>query len=195
LTKHLLDLLKQLDNKPLDYSGRGVVIPDVRQQPDTVGLPKFMVRELFTAVALRSLIKRGHAGTVSEAQELLERCPDSPEVKTAMADGIACRSVLVLTANRKLAVFRPVLVDGEAIHLHPDAASRLGLTFCGEQLMVHVPLSDSANEELGKPREQVELSSELTRLDVERLIQMTLQPVPVPLSEYDRILLGIQRLE
>src|SRR5262249_21559326 len=121
LTKHLLDLLKQLDNKPVDYSGRGVVIPDVRLQLDTVGLPEFMVRELFMAVALRSLIKRGHAGTVSEAQKLLKRCPDSPDVKTALADGVACRSVLVLTANRKPAVFRPVLVDGEAIHLHPVA--------------------------------------------------------------------------
>jgi hypothetical protein len=107
---------------------------------------------------------------------------------------LARRSVLALTEDAQAAVFRPVLIPGEAIQLHPVTASRLGLRFCGDQLMLHVPLSDPANQELAKPQHKAEPSSELVLLNVERLVQIALEPGLIPLTEYDRILLGISQL-
>jgi len=194
LTQHLIDLLKQLEKKPVDYSGRAVVVPDASQEPNTLGLPELMVCRLFRAAALRPLIDWGHAGSTREAQSLLERKPPPAEVKLALKDALARRSVLVLTEDAQTAVFRPVLVPGEAIHLHPVTASHLGLRFSGEQLAVHVPLSDIANQELDKPQQQAEPSSELVLLNVEKLVQRMFEPELIPLTQYDRILLGIYHL-
>jgi hypothetical protein len=194
LTKHFIDLLKQLEKKPVDYSGRAVVIPNTGLQPGILGLPELMVRRLFRAAVLRCLIDAGHSGSIREAQKLLEKSPQPPELIMALENALVGRSVLVLTEDGKPAVFRPVLVSGEAIQLHPVTASDLGLNFAGEQLVLHVPLSDIANQELGKPQQQAEPSSDLVFLNAEKLVQMTLEPEPTPLTQYDRILLGINQL-
>jgi DNA-directed RNA polymerase subunit beta' len=140
---------QNLLGKRVDYSGRSVIIvgPDLRL--DQCGLPKDMALEMFKPFVLREMIVRGIAPNVKSAKNMLERRP--PEVFDILEEITKNHPVLLNRAPtlHKLSIqaFYPILIEGSAIRLHPAVCSGFNADFDGDQMAVHVPLSQMAIEE------------------------------------------------
>ncbi|OGG07319.1 DNA-directed RNA polymerase subunit beta' [Candidatus Gottesmanbacteria bacterium RIFCSPHIGHO2_01_FULL_42_12] len=155
--KSLSDMLRgktgrfrqNLLGKRVDYSGRSVIIVGPHLKIDQCGLPKEMALEMFKPFVLRELIVRGLAPNVKSAKAVLER--RVPEVFDILEEITRDHPVLLNRAPtlHKLGIqaFYPVLVEGSAIQLHPLVCSGFNADFDGDQMAVHVPLSNAAKEE------------------------------------------------
>jgi DNA-directed RNA polymerase subunit beta' len=155
--RSLSDMLKgkqgrfrqNLLGKRVDYSGRSVIVvgPDLRL--NECGLPKDMALEMFKPFVLREMIKRGIAPNVKSAKNMLERKPD--EVFDILEEITKNHPVLLNRAPtlHKLSIlaFYPVLIEGSAIRLHPAVCNGFNADFDGDQMAVHVPLSQKAIDE------------------------------------------------
>ncbi len=140
---------QNLLGKRVDYSGRSVIIVGPELKLTQCGLPKDMALEMFKPFVLREMIARGIAPNVKSAKNMLERRP--PEVFDILEEITKDHPVLLNRAPtlHKLSIqsFYPVLIEGSAIRLHPAVCSGFNADFDGDQMAVHVPLSDKAVEE------------------------------------------------
>ncbi len=155
--KSLSDMLKgktgrfrqNLLGKRVDYSGRSVIIcgPDLKLWQ--CGLPKKMALVLFEPFIIRRLKERGYAHTVRSAKKLIER---QDEIVWDVLDEVTNGKTVMLnrapTLHRlSIQSFEPVLIEGEAIRLHPMVCTAFNADFDGDQMAVHVPLSVEAQLE------------------------------------------------
>ncbi len=155
--KSLSDMLKgkqgrfrrNLLGKRVDYSGRSVIVVGPDLQLHQCGLPKRMALELFRPFVMRKLVEYNHAINVKGAKRLIER--EVPEVWEVLEEVIKTRPVLLNRAptlhRLGIQAFEPILVEGNAIEIHPLVCSAFNADFDGDQMAVHVPLSDAAVQE------------------------------------------------
>ncbi|HSW89817.1 MAG TPA: DNA-directed RNA polymerase subunit beta', partial [Patescibacteria group bacterium] len=140
---------QNLLGKRVDYSGRSVIVVGPELALNQCGLPKDMALEMFRPHVLRELIKQGIAPNLKSAKHFLER--RSPEVYDILEKIIENHPVLLNRAPtlHKLGIqaFYPILIEGNAIRLHPCVCSGYNADFDGDQMAVHVPLTDQAQEE------------------------------------------------
>lgn len=155
--KSLSDMLKgkqgrfrqNLLGKRVDYSGRSVIVVGPKLKIDQCGLPKQMAIELFKPFVISWLIENDYAHNIRTASRLI----DSGEtvVWDALDEVIKGKYVLLNRAPslHRLSVqaFKPVLVEGQAIQLHPLVANGFNADYDGDQMAVHLPLSDMAQAE------------------------------------------------
>jgi DNA-directed RNA polymerase subunit beta' len=155
--KSLSDMLKgksgrfrqNLLGKRVDYSGRSVIVIGPELKLHQCGLPKKMALVLFEPFIIRRLKELGYVHTVRSAKKLIER--QSPEVWDVLDEVTRGHPVLLNRAPtlHRLSVqaFEPVLIEGEAIRIHPLVCTAYNADFDGDQMAVHVPLSVEAQME------------------------------------------------
>ncbi|HEY6736095.1 MAG TPA: DNA-directed RNA polymerase subunit beta' [Candidatus Saccharimonadia bacterium] len=155
--KSLSDMLKgkqgrfrqNLLGKRVDYSGRSVIVAGPQLRLDQCGLPKMMALELFKPFVIGSLIEQGHAHNVKSASRMIERAVSV--VWDTLEEIIADKYVLLNRAptlhRLGIQAFKPKLIEGKAIQLHPLVCRAFNADFDGDQMAVHVPLSDAAQRE------------------------------------------------
>jgi DNA-directed RNA polymerase subunit beta' len=155
--KSLSDMLKgkkgrfrrNLLGKRVDYSGRSVIVVGPKLKLNQCGLPKTMALELYRPFVMSKLVEYNYASNVKAARRVIER--QRPEVWEVLEEVIQDRPVLLNRAptlhRLGIQAFEPVLVEGKAIHLHPLACAAFNADFDGDQMAVHVPLSQKAVEE------------------------------------------------
>lgn len=155
--KSLSDMLKgkqgrfrrNLLGKRVDYSGRSVIVVGPHLKLHECGLPKKMALELFKPFVIHKVVEEKHAPNVKGAKRFIERM--EPEVWGILEKVIEGRPVLLNRAptlhRLGIQAFLPKLIDGSAIELHPLACSAFNADFDGDQMAVHIPLSDKAVEE------------------------------------------------
>ncbi|MDD5560369.1 DNA-directed RNA polymerase subunit beta' [Candidatus Methylomirabilis sp.] len=140
---------QNLLGKRVDYSGRSVIVVGPELKLHQCGLPKKMALELFKPFIFRKLLKDGVVTTIKSAKKLVEK--GKPEVWDALEEVIREHPVLLNRAPtlHRLGVqaFEPVLVEGEAIKIHPLVCAAFNADFDGDQMAVHVPLSPEAQIE------------------------------------------------
>lgn len=140
---------QNLLGKRVDYSGRSVIIIGPELKLNQCGLPKDMALEMFKPFVLREMIARGIAPNVKSAKNMLERKPS--EVFDILEEITKDHPVLLNRAPtlHKLSIqaFYPVLIEGSAIRIHPAVCSGFNADFDGDQMAVHVPLSQKAIDE------------------------------------------------
>ncbi len=169
--KSLADYLKgkqgyfrqNLLGKRVDYSGRSVIVVEPDFELDECGLPKHMALELFRPFVIAGLFKRELAFNIRGAGRLIE--DGAVEVWEILEEVIQGKYVLLNRAptlhRQGIQAFRPRLIEGDAIRLHPLVCPAFNADFDGDQMAVHVPLSQegqweakhimSANENILKP--------------------------------------------
>jgi len=152
--KSLSDMLKgkkgrfrrNLLGKRVDYSGRSVIVVGPSLKLYQCGLPKNMALELFRPFVIAGLVSKGYAANVKGARRLMER--NRPEVWEVLEIVIKDRPVLLNRAptlhRLGIQAFEPVLIEGSAIQLHPLVTTAFNADFDGDQMAVHVPLSEKA---------------------------------------------------
>ena len=155
--KSLSDMLKgkkgrfrrNLLGKRVDYSGRSVIVVGPQLKLYQCGLPKTMALELFRPFVIARLVQNNYAANVKGARRLIER--NRPEVWEALEEAIKERPVLLNRAptlhRLGIQAFEPVLIEGSAIQLHPLVTTAFNADFDGDQMAVHVPLSQKAVQE------------------------------------------------
>ena len=158
--KSLSDLLRgkqgrfrqNLLGKRVDYSGRSVIVVGPELKMHECGLPKRMALELFKPFVMHRLAVLGIAPNIKNAKRMVERA--RPEVWDILEDVIKNRPVLLNRAptlhRLGIQAFMPVLIEGNAIQIHPLVCSAFNADFDGDQMAVHVPLSKMAVLEAGE---------------------------------------------
>ncbi|MEC8959369.1 MAG: DNA-directed RNA polymerase subunit beta', partial [Chloroflexota bacterium] len=152
--KSLSDLLRgkqgrfrqNLLGKRVDYSGRSVIVVGPELKMDECGLPKRMALELFKPFVMHRLVILGIAPNIKNAKRMVERARS--EVWDILEDVIKDRPVMINRAptlhRLGIQAFMPVLIEGNAIQIHPLVCSAFNADFDGDQMAVHVPLSRMA---------------------------------------------------
>lgn len=155
--KSLADILKgkqgrfrqNLLGKRIDYSGRSVIVVGPSLKMGECGLPKRMALELFKPFIISKLIDREFVHNIRSANRFIES--DRPEVWDILEEIIQDAFVMLNRAptlhRLGIQAFKPVLIEGKAIHLHPLVCSAFNADFDGDQMAVHVPLTDEARKE------------------------------------------------
>lgn len=140
---------QNLLGKRVDYSGRSVIVVGPELKLSQCGLPKEMALEMFKPFILREVIVRGLATNIKSAKRYIEKRP--PEVFDILEEITKNHPVLLNRAPtlHKLGIqaFYPVLIEGAAIQLHPCVCAGYNADFDGDQMAVHIPLSQKAQEE------------------------------------------------
>ncbi|MCS6917094.1 MAG: DNA-directed RNA polymerase subunit beta' [Chitinophagales bacterium] len=152
--KSLSDILKgkqgrfrqNLLGKRVDYSGRSVIVVGPELKLYECGLPKDMAAELFKPFIIRKLIERGIVKTVKSAKKLVDR--KEPVIWDILENILRGHPVLLNRAptlhRLSIQAFQPKLIEGKAIQLHPLVCTAFNADFDGDQMAVHVPLSNAA---------------------------------------------------
>src|SRR5246500_4172620 len=155
--KSLADMIKgkqgrfrqNLLGKRVDYSGRSVIVVGPTLKLHQCGLPKKMALELFQPFIIRRLKELGHADTIKSAKKMLER--KAEEVWDILEEVIKNHPVLLNRAptlhRMGIQAFEPVLIEGNAIRIHPLVCKGFNADFDGDQMAVHLPLSIEAQVE------------------------------------------------
>ncbi|MFP4139278.1 MAG: DNA-directed RNA polymerase subunit beta' [Phycisphaerae bacterium] len=155
--KSLTDMIKgkqgrfreNLLGKRVDYSGRSVIVVGPDLKLNQCGLPKKIALELFQPFIIRKLKDRGLADTIKSAKKMLER--RDREIWDVLEEVIYQHPVMLNRAptlhRMGIQAFEPVLVEGNAIRLHPLACKGFNADFDGDQMAVHLPLSIEAQAE------------------------------------------------
>lgn len=140
---------QNLLGKRVDYSGRSVIVVGPKLKLHQCGLPKIMALELFKPFVIGRLIGDGYVHNVKNATRLIEKA--EPFVWDILEDIIKDKYVLLNRAptlhRLGIQAFQPVLTEGKAIQIHPLVCSAFNADFDGDQMAVHLPLSDKAQEE------------------------------------------------
>ena len=155
--KSLSDMLKgkkgrfrrNLLGKRVDYSGRSVIVVGPQLKLYQCGLPKGMALELFRPFVISRLVHHNYAANVKGAKRFIER--NRPEVWEVLEEVIKERPVMLNRAptlhRLGIQAFEPILIEGSAIQLHPLVTTAFNADFDGDQMAVHVPLSEKAVHE------------------------------------------------
>lgn len=140
---------QNLLGKRVDYSGRSVIVVGPELKLNECGLPKDMALEMFKPYVLRELITKGTAPNVKSARHLIER--REPVVYDILEQVTENHPVILNRAPtlHKLGMqaFYPILIEGNAIRLHPCVCAGYNADFDGDQMAVHVPLTVEAQDE------------------------------------------------
>jgi DNA-directed RNA polymerase subunit beta' len=140
---------QNLLGKRVDYSGRSVIDVGPTLKFYQCGLPRQMALELFKPFVMRELVARDMASNIKNARRKIDREDD--DIWDVLEDVIKERPVLLNRAptlhRLGIQAFEPVLVDGKAMRLHPIVCEAYNADFDGDQMAVHVPLSDEAQAE------------------------------------------------
>ena len=152
--KSLSDILKgkqgrfrqNLLGKRVDYSGRSVIVVGPTLKLHECGIPKGMAAELFKPFIIRKLIERGIVKTVKSAKKLVDR--KDPVIWEILENVLKGHPVLLNRAptlhRLSIQAFQPRLIEGKAIQLHPLVCGAFNADFDGDQMAVHVPLSQAS---------------------------------------------------
>jgi DNA-directed RNA polymerase subunit beta' len=155
--RSLSDILKgkqgrfrqNLLGKRVDYSGRSVIVIGPSLKLNQCGLPKKMALELFKPFVISKLIKEEYAHNVRSAIRLIEK--SRPEIWDMLERVIHKYYVLLNRAptlhRLGIQAFKPVLIEGDAIQIHPLVCAAFNADFDGDQMAVHIPLSQKAQKE------------------------------------------------
>ena len=155
--KSLSDMLKgkqgrfrqNLLGKRVDYSGRSVIVVGPTLQLNECGLPKEMALTLFKPFVISKLISLGYAHNIKNAEKLIQS--GEKEVWDLLEEVIKDKFVLLNRAptlhRLGIQAFKPKLIEGKAIQLHPLVCVAFNADFDGDQMAVHVPLSEAAQKE------------------------------------------------
>lgn len=137
---------RNLLGKRVDYSGRSVIVVGPHLKLYQCGLPKSMALELYRPFVIAGLDRHGYTSNIKGAKRFIER--NRPEVWEVLEEVIQDRPVLLNRAptlhRLGIQAFEPVLIEGSAIQLHPLVTTAFNADFDGDQMPVHVPLSDKA---------------------------------------------------
>lgn len=140
---------QNLLGKRVDYSGRSVIDVGPNLKMNQMGLPVPMAMELFKPFIMHELTKRGLATNVKAAKRLIDKRDN--KVFDVLEDVISEHPVLLNRAptlhRLGIQAFEPVLVSGKAMRLHPLVCAAYNADFDGDQMAIHVPLSDEAQAE------------------------------------------------
>ncbi|WP_155287483.1 DNA-directed RNA polymerase subunit beta' [Lacticaseibacillus zhaodongensis] len=140
---------QNLLGKRVDYSGRSVIDVGPTLKFYQCGLPRSMALELFKPFVMHELVKRNLASNIKNARRKIDRQDD--DIWDVLEDVIKERPVLLNRAptlhRLGIQAFEPVLVDGKSIRLHPIVCEAYNADFDGDQMAIHVPLSDEAQAE------------------------------------------------
>ncbi|NND09466.1 MAG: DNA-directed RNA polymerase subunit beta' [Saprospiraceae bacterium] len=152
--KSLSDILKgkqgrfrqNLLGKRVDYSGRSVIVVGPTLKLHECGLPKGMAAELFKPFIIRKLIERGIVKTVKSAKKLVDK--KDPVIWEILENILKGHPILLNRAptlhRLSIQAFQPKLIEGKAIQLHPLVCGAFNADFDGDQMAVHLPLSQAA---------------------------------------------------
>ena len=155
--KSISDMLKgkqgrfrqNLLGKRVDYSGRSVIVVGPEMKLWQCGLPTKMALELFKAFIIKKLIDKQIVSNIKKAKLLVER--ESPEVFAILDEVVKEHPVMLNRAptlhRLGIQAFEPVLVEGKALKLHPLACKAFNADFDGDQMAIHVPLTQAAQME------------------------------------------------
>ena len=155
--KSLSDMLKgksgrfrqNLLGKRVDYSGRSVIVVGPELKIYQCGLPKEMATELFKPFVMKELVANGTSHNITNAKKMVEKL--QPEVWDVLEDVIKEHPVMLNRAptlhRLGIQAFEPILVEGKAIKLHPLVCTAFNADFDGDQMAVHLPLSQEAQAE------------------------------------------------
>ncbi|MCF0241274.1 MAG: DNA-directed RNA polymerase subunit beta' [Treponema sp.] len=155
--KSISDLLKgktgrfrlNLLGKRVDYSGRSVIVVGPELKLWQMGLPTKMALELFKPFLQRKLVEKGVVFNIKKAKMLVES--ESPEVFAVLDEVVREHPVMLNRAptlhRLGIMAFEPVLVEGKALKLHPLACKSFNADFDGDQMAIHVPLTQAAQME------------------------------------------------
>ena len=137
---------QNLLGKRVDYSARSVIVVGPELKMGECGLPKLMAAELYKPFIIRKLIERGIVKTVKSAKKIVDR--REPVIWDILENVMKGHPVLLNRAPtlHRLAIqaFQPKLIEGKAIQLHPLACTAFNADFDGDQMAVHLPLSNEA---------------------------------------------------
>jgi DNA-directed RNA polymerase subunit beta' len=157
--RSLADMLKgkqgrfrqNLLGKRVDYSGRSVIVVGPQLKLHQCGVPKKMALELFKPFIINKLIEKEYAHNVRSAGKMVEY--ESEEAYEMLDDIIEHHFVLLNRAptlhRLSIQAFQPVLIEGKAIQIHPMVCAAFNADFDGDQMAVHVPLTEEARSEAG----------------------------------------------
>ncbi len=155
--KSISDLLKgkqgrfrqNLLGKRVDYSGRSVIVVGPELKLWQCGVPEKMAIELFKPFIMKRLVDKGAAGNTKRAKTLVEQ--EAPEVFQVLDEVVREHPVMLNRAptlhRLGIQAFEPVLVPGKALKLHPLACKAFNADFDGDQMAIHVPLTQAAQME------------------------------------------------
>jgi DNA-directed RNA polymerase subunit beta' len=158
--KSLADMLKgkqgrfrqNLLGKRVDYSGRSVIVVGPNLKLYQCGLPKHMALELFKPFVIQKLVERDLAHNIRGAGRLIEQ--ETDEAWAILEEVIQDKYVLLNRAptlhRLGIQAFKPVLIEGSAIQIHPVVCRAFNADFDGDQMAVHLPLTQEAQAEAGK---------------------------------------------
>ncbi len=140
---------RNLLGKRVDYSGRSVIVIGPHLKLHQCGLPRSMALELYKPFVISKLIQYNYASNVKGAKRIIER--ERPEVWEVLEEVVKERPILLNRAptlhRLSIQAFEPILVEGNAIQIHPLICAAFNADFDGDQMAVHVPLSKEAVEE------------------------------------------------
>jgi len=157
LLKSLADILKgkqgrfrqNLLGKRVDYSGRSVIVvgPDLRL--NQVGVPKQMALEIFKPFVIKKILEKELAYNVRSASRLIE--DETDEVWAILEEVVKDKLVIINRAptlhRLGIQAFEPILIEGKVIRIHPMVCKAFNADFDGDQMAVHLPLSNFAQKE------------------------------------------------
>lgn len=157
MLKSLADILKgkqgrfrqNLLGKRVDYSGRSVIVVGPNLKLSQCGLPKRMALELFKPFVISELIKRGYVHNVRSASRYIET--DRPEIWDILENIVKDAYVFLNRAptlhRLSIQAFQPILIEGKAIQIHPLVCTAFNADFDGDQMAVHVPITEEGKAE------------------------------------------------
>ena len=189
--KSLADYLKgkqgyfrqNLLGKRVDYSGRSVIVVGPDLELDQCGLPKHMALELFRPFVIAGLLDRELAFNIRGAGRLIE--DGVPEVWEILEEAIKGKHVLLNRAptlhRQGIQAFRPKLIEGDAIQLHPLVCPAFNADFDGDQMAIHVPLSDEAQWEA---KNVMSANKNILKPGSGEMIVMVQKPLDIVLGTY-----------
>ena len=189
--KSLADYLKgkqgyfrqNLLGKRVDYSGRSVIVVGPDLELDECGLPKHMALELFRPFVIAGLLDRELAFNIRGAGRLIE--DGVAEVWEILEEAIMGKHVLLNRAptlhRQGIQAFRPKLIEGDAIQLHPLVCPAFNADFDGDQMAIHVPLSEEAQWEAANV---MSANKNILKPGSGEMIVMTQKPLDIVLGTY-----------
>lgn len=155
--KSIADMIKgkqgrfrqNLLGKRVDYSGRSVIVVGPYLKLHQCGLPKQMALELFKPFVFSKLQSKGLSSTIRSSKKIVEA--EGPEVWSILEEVVHQHPILLNRAptlhRLGIQAFEPILIEGKAIQLHPLVCTAFNADFDGDQMAVHVPLSQEAQIE------------------------------------------------
>jgi len=155
--RSLSDMLKgkqgrfrqNLLGKRVDYSGRSVIVVGPKLKLHQCGIPKIMALELFKPFIIGRLIRDGYAHNIKNAEKLIQ--VNKKEVWDILEEITKNHYILLNRAptlhRLGIQAFQPILIEGKAIQIHPLVCTAFNADFDGDQMAIHIPLSEKAQEE------------------------------------------------